>query len=244
MVCSHCKGTGHTYKKCPTITPEEKLSKQNELKKKKELAIQRREQRLQRVRDLKNSIEPIIYYEVLNPTDYDIVLYWGDGMNGDNIIHRFAYVNAHKSYSMRALKSKYTIIAFPFLEVHNNTVNALETIKVNSTVNGITFQHISGGGEPFISVFNHKLKDYDGTIITNDFDYKPKKNEVDIWRECALKSKFLLDQIYNMTGGGKTMKEYENIEVFLDMVEDIEVPRCSEFEKEKAGVPSLLTNIT
>ena len=35
MVCSHCKGTGHTYKKCPTITPEEKLSKQNELKKKK-----------------------------------------------------------------------------------------------------------------------------------------------------------------------------------------------------------------
>ena len=47
-----------------------------------------------------------------------------------------------------------------------------------------------------------------------------------------------------MTGGGKTMKEYENIEVFLDMVEDIEVPKCSEFEKEKAGVPSLLTNIT
>ena len=36
MVCSHCGGVGHYYKRCPTITPEEKAARQKELKEKKE----------------------------------------------------------------------------------------------------------------------------------------------------------------------------------------------------------------
>ena len=46
---------------------------------------------------------------------------------------------------------------------------------------------------------------------------------MDQWKECALKSRYLLDQIYTMTGGGKTRKEFENIEPMLDMVQDIKI---------------------
>ena len=41
------------------------------------------------------------------------------------------------------------------------------------------------------------------------------------------------------------MLQYENIEPFIDMVQDISIPAtCSEVDKERAGVPSTLTNIT
>ena len=182
--------------------------------------------------------EQKIEYEVHNKTDYDIVLYSGNEMNEGEFIQRFAYMSPHSTNRILCLKSKHTIVAFPLLEVNNvdNSIDAIKNIPVHSSANSvITF--------PYTSVLKLKMKDYDGTIIIIDSDYKPKKNELEQWKECALKSKFLLDQMHQMTGGGKTMKEYENIEVFLDMVEDIEVPECSEFDKEKAGVPSLLTNV-
>ena len=252
MVCSHCHGSGHTYRRCPTITPEEKDAKQKEIKEKKEVALHRRtlrvlrnEQYQQIERDRTNNNqttqsstqEQRIVYEVSNTTEYDMVLYWGDGMNEGDFIHRFAYVNTHSTHRIICNKNKHTIVAFPLLEVYNNGLDAISKIPVHLAVNStVVF--------PYTSIFKIKLKNYDGTIIIIDSDYKPKKNELDQWKEFALKSKFLLDQIHKLTGGGKGRKEYENIEVFMDMVEDIEVPKCSEFDKEKAGVPSLLTNVT
>ena len=73
------------------------------------------------------------------------------------------------------------------------------------------------------------MEDFDGTTIVIDKEYEPQKSEMDQWKECALKSRYLLDQIYTMTGGGKTRKEFENIEPMLDMVQDIIIPRtCTE----------------
>ena len=98
---------------------------------------------------------------------------------------------------------------------------------------------------PFKSVFDMKMKDFDGTDIIIDQEYVPKKSELDQWKECALKSNFLLEQIKKITGGEKTHEQYENIEPFIDMIQDISIPAtCSEVDKERAGVPSTLTNIT
>ena len=47
--------------------------------------------------------------------------------------------------------------------------------------------------------------------------------------------------------GGQVIyhEKYENIEPFLTMVQDIPIPNtCTEADKEKAGIPSALTNIT
>lgn len=236
MVCSHCSQSGHTYRKCPTITPEEKIVKQNHIKAKKEKANERRNKRV-----LETNLTS---YEITNITNYDMVLYWGYSkchIGTDNIIYRFDYLEAHSSTTIKCIKTKHIIVAFPFLEVqHNDSVNALINIpfecRISNNHESIIF--------PYQSVINLKMKNFEGDHIIIDSDYKPKKTEIDMWRECALKSKFLLDQIYQMTGGGKTKQEYENIEVFMDMVEDISVPKCTEYEKEIAGVPSLLTNIT
>ena len=40
-------------------------------------------------------------------------------------------------------------------------------------------------------------------------------------------------------------EQFSNIEPFIDMVQDISIPSsCSEIDKERAGIPSTLTNIT
>jgi hypothetical protein len=139
-------------------------------------------------------------------------------------------------------------------------------------------------------------------------EYKPPKTELEQWKECALKSNYLLQQII-MLGGGKNenpkltsdlekreevsknkmanfqkmksifithqprgpkwhaivndawlqnvnlindlaesrkdlMRKNENLEPILDMIEDINIPVHTEYDKEFAGVPSSLTNIT
>ena len=46
-----------------------------------------------------------------------------------------------------------------------------------------------------------------------------------------------------MTGGGKC-ERYENLEPFMDMIQDIQMPNtCTEHDKEMAGIVAL-TNIT
>ena len=83
------------------------------------------------------------------------------------------------------------------------------------------------------------------TTSSTSINSIPPKTEMDQWKECALKSKFLLDQIKTITGGGETHQQYENIIPFIDMIQDITIPdTCSELDKERAGIPSQLTNIT
>tara|TARA_B110000495_G_C22862758_1_gene503113 strand:- start:56 stop:811 length:756 start_codon:yes stop_codon:yes gene_type:complete len=251
MGCSHCGIAGHTYRRCPAITPEEKKAKSDQIKKEKEEAQQRREerreQRIEREREnqlLNNPILPVVdlnqpnihiktKYEVTNMTDYEMVLYWSN--SGQTTLKKFSYVASHSSTKIECIKEKHRIVSFPFLEVSEQTSNdAME--HINIPVSGHIMQH---------KTFDIDMKHYDGTCIIIDSDYKPKKTELEEWKECALKSKFLLDQIYKMTGGEKTLPHYENIESFIDMIQDIHIPRnCSEIDKELAGVPSTLTNIT
>ena len=42
------------------------------------------------------------------------------------------------------------------------------------------------------TVFDMNMQEYDGTEIIIDKEYTPPKSEMDLWKECALKSKFLL----------------------------------------------------
>ena len=70
------------------------------------------------------------------------------------------------------------------------------------------------------------------------------------WKEVALKSHYLLKQIESMSSekkDGKLFinKNYDPISPFIDMIQDIVIPQnCSEYDKERAGIPSSLTNIT
>ena len=251
MVCSHCKQPGHTYRRCPTITEEEKKEKAKEIKEEREAVIERR-----RIRDERRRIQEEMRlaaqreheenkktkYEVINTTEYEIVMYWG--MIDENVtLSRFAYIGAHSTSSIHCRKMKHRIVGFPFLEVcQNNGVDAHRTIQIPES-----------GELPYQSVFNMKMKDFDGTSIVIDAKYNPPKTELEEWKEFALKSHYLLKEMQKMTTTNKKdedgeviyHKKYENIDVFLKMIQDIPIPHtCSEADKEKAGIPSALTNIT
>jgi uncharacterized Zn finger protein (UPF0148 family) len=234
MVCSHCGQGIHTYRRCPTITEEEKKEKIKQNKEKKEQANQRRRLRQERAQQFQDQNKKTDY-EMINMTQHEMVLYWG--FNNDNKLHQFAYMGNNSTKKFHCVKSRHRIVVIPLLEVcENNSPNAIKIIQLSPPT----------GEVPYKTLFDMEMKNMDGTSIIVDGEYNPTKTELDQWKECALKSKFLLDQIYKITGGNKRgLEQYENIEPFLDMVQDITIPNtCTEMDKEIAGVPSTLTNIT
>ena len=226
MVCSHCHQSGHTYRTCGTMTDEEKKEKKDKIAAEKErLRLQRHRNQVNRDRILQYNTKTD--YEVANMTDYEMVLYWVT--NTGNMLSKFSYVGQHSTTKINCVKCNHRIVAIPFLEVCTNSPNAIKTIP------------IPGSGEiPYVTVFDVKMKDFDGLNIIIDSDYKPKKTELDQWKECALKSRYLLDQLIKLGG-----LKHDNLAPILDMVQDISIPNtCNEMDKELAGVPSVLTNIT
>jgi len=234
MVCSHCGQAGHTYRRCPTMTEEQKKEKSKQIKEEKERRIQRRREREERVRVRQERLQRIqeenkkVVYEVINMTEYEVVLYWG--FNNGSTVKKFAYSGIHSTSKIHVVKGIHRIVAIPFLEVcENNSPNAIKEIELSESKE-----------VPYVTMFNMEMKDFDGTSIVIDGDYKPKKTEIEEWKECALKSKYLLDQVIKLGG-----LDYDNLNPILDMVQDITVPKtCSEVDKEMAGIPSTLTNIT
>ena len=245
MVCSHCQQPGHTYRRCPTITEEEKKEKAKKIKEEKEAVSERRRIREERRLTIQreNEENKKTHYEVINTTEYEIVMYWG--LVDENVhLSRFTYIGAHSTSSIHCRKGKHRIVAFPFLEVcdSNDGISAYRTIQLSDS-----------GELPYQSVFDMKMKDFEGTSIVIDAKYNPPKTELEEWKEFALKSHYLLKEIQKMTTTNKKDEDgeviyhekYENIDIFLKMIQDIPIPHtCTEIDKEQAGIPSVLTNIT
>lgn len=244
MVCSHCGQAGHNYVRCPQLTAEQIKEIKEKKKKDQEEAARRRAQReerraraIEKEKQLQAELS-ITRYEVINMTEHEVVLYSSyDG----NTFQQFGYSAPKNSTSFTCSKKKIIIAAIPFVEVvDGDSVNAIRVIIPDPQTQEL----------PYTCFFNMAMKDFDGTAIVFDKKYEPPKTELDQWKEYGLKSFYLLKQIEMMTGGtdedGNVSKEeFENIAPFLDMIKDIKTPEsCSEVDKEKAGVPSKLTNIT
>ena len=59
------------------------------------------------------------------------------------------------------------------------------------------------------------------------------------WKESTLKLNFLIEQLKRLG-----IHKNDNYSSIIDMHEDIIIPTHSELDKENAGIPSTLTNIT
>ena len=77
------------------------------------------------------------------------------------------------------------------------------------------------------------------TYNIKPYDYSPPKSELEKWKEVGLKSNYLLQELIKLGG-----MKYPNLEPILDMVQDIHLPPHTDNDKEIAGIPSGLTNIT
>ena len=68
---------------------------------------------------------------------------------------------------------------------------------------------------------------------------KEVEEEIDLWKEAALKCDYLLRELKRLG-----IEKNDNFACIVDMHQDITIPPHSEAEKELAGIPSTFTNIT
>lgn len=235
MPCSHCKCSGHNIQTCPNISDEER-KKINEEKKKKKLEAEQRRllvaERYRQQQELlkkkkEEELRKMTTYEVINDTQHELAVYWAAN-DADDFTH-FTYVPNNSSKEIRCYKDKHQLCLVHVLDIVSNS-------QVNGVSKYINIPKIN----PQVNVlFRENMKDFSGDIIFIDKPFVPKKSEIDRWKESSLKANFLLQEIIKM--GGKT---YENLEPMLDMVEDIKIPVHTDYDRELAGIPSKLTNIT
>lgn len=212
MPCSYCGERGHNFRTCSKIPYTEREKKIKENKK---------------ARDKIKNKETRIDYKIYNKSDTNLVLYYGWNSNDNISFHQIIDIDGVAIIS--CMKSIHRLFIVPYLDVcHDNT--HLPPVKTYAPRNYRGNWQI---------MFSEDLCNYEGKIIQINDKYKPKKSELEQWKECALKSQYLLNEIIRMGG-----MNYDNINPILDLVEDVNIPEHDELDKERAGIPSELTNVT
>lgn len=241
MPCSICKKVGHNYKTCPDISQEERERLIQDNKKKKEDARKRKEERR------KNEIS-WVKMEVSNLNEYDIVVYYGfkwfrggavSGPGLDNLrVFPRPIIGPYGSISINVIKNTYRVVAFPIFEVINSDGGVESVIQGDSISDKV-------------KVFDVYLEDHsEENIVIPNTEYKPPKTELEQWKEFGLKNNFILKEIeklstyVNKDGVRVAHEKYDTIGTLIEMVQDIKEPKCSDIDREFAGIPSRLTNIT
>ena len=158
-------------------------------------------------------------FKIINNNNYPMYIYWSN--IGDNIIKYTHYIGESASTSIRAYPT-HRLVFIPTLELPPSTPNTIDLSTSNYFIAG-----------------DFNLCDFEDTPINVIKEYTKPKTELEQWKECGLKSLFLLKELERM---GAT--KYDNLEPLMDMVQDIELPPHTELDKEMAGVPSVFTNIT
>jgi hypothetical protein len=159
-------------------------------------------------------------FKIINNNNYPMYIYWSN--IGDNIIKYTHYIGESASTSIRAYPT-HRLVFIPIPEIPSTTPDKIINLSISN-------YFIAGD-------FN--LCEFEGNPINVIKEYKKQKTELEQWKECGLKSLFLLKELERM---GAT--KYDNLEPLMDMVQDIELPPHTELDKEMAGVPSVFTNIT
>ena len=117
---------------------------------------------------------------------------------------------------------------------NNNSVEV--SLILSNNQSSPIFENIKKYDAP-AEFFN--LSDFDNIPIHITKEYKQPKKELDKWKECGLKSLFLLKELDRL---GAT--KYDNLAPIMDMIQDIQLPDHTELDKDIAGVPSAFTNLT
>tara|TARA_B100000900_G_scaffold412079_1_gene433129 strand:- start:857 stop:1504 length:648 start_codon:yes stop_codon:yes gene_type:complete len=189
-----------------------------------------RQQEAERQRDQENGCRSI---RLQNHNNYTVAVYYRmdrpgwERRRGNNIYKSFRSIDSNGTYGIK---------------VYSNTI-----IYIIPEVERLSYIRRYGGSVWFnVDLYNgHVVGEYVmDTFETNTLDiisheYEAPKPVLDQWKECALKSIYLLQQLERL---GATNND--NLEPIMDMVQDITIPEHTYQDKEIAGVPSVMTNLT
>lgn len=217
--CSHCGQVGHNVQTCPDEAFQERRR-------------QERSSRLQRTQQLvPQGVQQhsLTLYKIYNDNVYPIVVFWYHRSNSDKHCKYLFEIPPFSNKGVNATRF-HNIVSIPseeFSKLPNHT-----TIPENIILTDYPQLFITGNTN--LEQLNPRT-----TEIIFFKEYATDKTELEKWKECGLKSMFLLKEIERLGG-----KRIDTLEPIIDMVQDITVPSHDEIDKERAGVPSTFTNIS
>jgi hypothetical protein len=246
MPCSHCGGVaaggppGHNRATCSAPGAEEARRERienNARRQRERQAVEERARLEARARERRERERQCPPFHIYNDNDYSVSVYFKrlearEGGVAPNSYSHWMDIPHFGNSSIRQDTHNAHLIFLPTEVCLNGTHQipkdnlSLDEIQQLFTVTDLTIGQNNVYQRP-----NNEL------YLIRDFT--PKKSEVQQWRECGLKSLYLLDQLIKL--GAKSNDTYESI---LDLVQDIPVPRHEQIDRENAGVPSAFTNIT
>jgi len=211
--CGQCGSTTHDRRSCPEPIQVERRRLQNIARE-----GQRQQRRQQQAAQYLDNRNP---YKIFNNNNYPVYVYWSS--TGSDTIKFIQYTSEFSDVIIRAL-STHRLVFIPTTEFRTPPEN-------RSSINLSQCNYFIAG--------DFKLEDFDSLTIHLIKEYHRPKTDLEQWKECGLKSLFLLRELERLGA-----KKYDNLEPILDLVQDIKIPECTEMDKEQAGIPSAFTNIT
>lgn len=220
--CSNCRELGHNIATCPKPEAQELM----------------RQRRIRRIRasnasNPSNTITPLRGFKIYNDNTYPIGVYW---YSKDDMTKKCRYlftIDAMRHNSLNA-STRHHIISFPKEELIHRFPAESEAPILPTCFMLASYTNMFVTGDTDIVALNESTEE-----IFYLKEYQIVKTEIDQWKECGLKSLFLLKEIERLGG-----KRIDSLEPIMDMVQDIVVPHHDELDKERAGIPSTFTNIT
>jgi hypothetical protein len=213
--CGCCRQEGHDRRTCPS--PEEVERRRVAAERRREYVAQRRRAaaRPNQAADQRKT------YTLHNNNTFPIYVFWSK--QGSDLIIYLKFISAESVASVYALP----LHALTFIPAQEFTDVPTRDTRIS----------LMNNNKWLIGAYN--LSDYDDLNVYVISSYSVPKPPLDQWKECGLKSLFLLKELERM-GASK----YENLAPMMDMVQDIVLPEHTEMDKDNAGVPSAFTNVT
>jgi len=246
--CGHCREEGHNRQTCPQLSEQRALENQQrsqQIQQTADTINTNRNRARQRVRrTLARSHNPpspngLKSVRINNNSEHVLAIYWTPDLDSPILNTPFRYLAFIDAYSHTFMR---------FANHHRFISTPLGPLTPRDTMDDSIL--IINESNPHTIFSDTKVSDIEtideGTpdeqlivFIEENRDYKPRKSELDQWKEMAFKSYYLLTELDRM-GASKN----DNLVPMMDMVQDIKIPTHTQHDKEFAGVPSTLTNIT
>ena len=221
--CGHCRQIGHNRQTCPAPEMVEIRRERNQASEARRQAVIQIVQEREQTR---------IKLTVMNENDYTISGYYKH--RARNTIRLLTTIEPYTPHSYRTYASD-TLYFF----VRDELESALGCPP--GAFPEIPMDFIG----TFFEVGKYDMSSYEpGSIQTLSIKKSLPSYLMDTgtsvlnsWKECALKSHYLLKQMERL-GAGKN----PNLEPLVDMIQDINLPEHTPIDRERAGVPSIFTN--
>jgi hypothetical protein len=246
--CGHCREEGHNRQTCPQLSEQRALENQQrsqQIQQTADTINTNRNRARQRVRrTLARSHNPpspngLKSVRINNNSEHVLAIYWTPDLDSPILNTPFRYLAFIDAYSHTFMR---------FANHHRFISTPLGDLTPRDTMDDSIL--IINESNPHTIFSDTKVSDIEtideGTpdeqlivFIEGNRDYKPRKTILEQWKEMAFKSYYLLTELDRM-GASKN----DNLATMMDMVQDITIPTHTQHDKEFAGVPSTLTNIT